>query len=257
MGSRTDSAAWTCSLITAAPTPVIRDAVTLGTTIASAPAWARTTEERSSGVDGVRLATTLGNAGLRRHIMVTTAADSDSPSAVVPVSRQPTADTRVWLDVPFADKDRAKQAGARWDQKAKRWYAPHAGVDALSPWFAVTEVPDLLPGEDRSLGSGLFVDLVPSSCWFTNVRSCVVAKDWERLRRMITARAGHACEVCGATPDPAAKTWLEAHERWTFDPATRVQRLGRLICLCTPYHTVTQSCNTVLRIMYTSAVLRS
>jgi hypothetical protein len=33
--------------------------------------------------------------------------------------------------------------------------------------------------------------------------------------------------------------WLEAHERWTFDPARREQRLGRLICLCTPCHTVT------------------
>jgi len=42
----------------------------------------------------------------------------------------------------------------------------------------------LLPGEDRSFGSGLFVDLVPSSCWFTNVRSCVDRRDWERLRRM-------------------------------------------------------------------------
>ncbi|GLZ01272.1 hypothetical protein Acsp02_85230 [Actinoplanes sp. NBRC 103695] len=67
----------------------------------------------------------------------------------------------------------------------------------------------------------------------------MVPADWERLRRMILGRAGHRCEVCKASPDPSAKVWLEAHERWTFDPAQRVQRLGRLICLCTPCHTVT------------------
>ncbi|GAA1040882.1 hypothetical protein GCM10009557_63310 [Virgisporangium ochraceum] len=146
---------------------------------------------------------------------------------------------RLWLDVPFADKDAAKRAGARWDPAAKRWYAPRSGIAALDPWAAMPDVPDLLPGEDRSLGAGLFVDLVPRSCWFTNVRSCVDHRDWERLRRMITRRAGHRCEVCGAAGNPAAKRWLEAHERWTYDDRTRVQRLGRLICLCSACHTVT------------------
>ena len=47
-----------------------------------------------------------------------------------------------------------------------------------------------------TFGSGLFVDLVPSSCWFSNVRSCVDQRDWERLRRMITNRADQRCEVC-------------------------------------------------------------
>src|SRR5512142_862323 len=32
--------------------------------------------------------------------------------------------TRLWLDVPFSDKDAAKSLGARWDQAARRWYAP-------------------------------------------------------------------------------------------------------------------------------------
>jgi hypothetical protein len=150
------------------------------------------------------------------------------------VSRAP-----VWLDVPFADKDEAKRSGARWDPKARRWYASSANPEAVARWAAKPPIPDLLPGEDRSLGSGLFVDLVPSSCWFTNVRSCVVPADWERLRRMIITRAHRRCEVCGAEPYPEIKVWLEAHERWTFDSGSRVQRLARLICLCTPCHTVT------------------
>ncbi|WP_043907717.1 DUF5710 domain-containing protein [Kitasatospora griseola] len=146
---------------------------------------------------------------------------------------------RIWLDVPFAEKDEAKAAGARWDPAARRWYSPRRGIAGLERWAARADVPRLLPGEDRSLGSGLFVDLVPSSCWFTNVRSCVAPQDWDRLRRMIYARAQNRCEACGAGQDREAQRRLEAHERWTYDRAHQVQTLKRLICLCTDCHTVT------------------
>ncbi|MFC8173796.1 DUF5710 domain-containing protein [Streptomyces sp. NPDC057325] len=146
---------------------------------------------------------------------------------------------RIWLDVPYAEKDGAKRGGACWDPVARRWFAPRPGMAELARWAAAADVPELLPGEDRSLGSGLFVDLVPRTCWFTNVRSCVAPADWERLRRMITRRAGRRCEACGAGENRTARRWLEAHERWTFDEAARVQTLRRLICLCTDCHTVT------------------
>lgn len=146
---------------------------------------------------------------------------------------------RLWLDVPYSEKDEAKALGARWDAAAGRWYAPRPGMTALERWAAAPEVPDLLPGEDRSFGSGLFVDLVPSSCWFTNVRSCVSTRDWERLRRMITRRAGLRCEACGRGEDRARRRWLEAHERWAYDDESRVQTLRRLVCLCTDCHTAT------------------
>ena len=146
---------------------------------------------------------------------------------------------RVWLAVPFSEKDAARAAGARWDPAAQRWYALRPGVEALGRWTAAAPVPDLLPGEDRSLGTGLVVDLVPSSCWFTNVRSCVSPRDWERLRRMVTGRAGHRCEICGAGEDRDQRRWLEAHERWTYDEAACRQTLRRIICLCTGCHTVT------------------
>jgi hypothetical protein len=77
---------------------------------------------------------------------------------------------RVYLDVPYAEKDAAKTLGARWDQAAKRWYDPRPPTAGLERWAARPEVPELLPGEDREFGSGLFVDLVPRSCWFTNVQ---------------------------------------------------------------------------------------
>ena len=47
-----------------------------------------------------------------------------------------TTDYRTYLAVPYAEKEDAKQLGAKWDRQAKAWYAP-AGVDldAFAPWL--------------------------------------------------------------------------------------------------------------------------
>lgn len=149
------------------------------------------------------------------------------------------AEERAWLDVPYDDKDDAKALGARWDPAVKRWYTLRPDTPGLDRWTARPAVPAILPGEDRSLASSLFVDLVPSSCWFTNVRSCVDQRDWERLRRMISGRADNRCEACGRPEDRSIRRWLEAHERWTYDDTTGVQTLRRLICLCSNCHGAT------------------
>ncbi len=143
---------------------------------------------------------------------------------------------RTWLDVPFAEKDAAKAAGARWDPEAKRWWAPPGREQNLAQWQPLPPLADPLPGEDRNFGTGLFVDLVPSSCWFTNVRSCVSPGDWDRLRRLVYGRADNRCEACGSLADPSQALYLEAHERWSYDDVTHVQALRRLICLCSACH---------------------
>jgi hypothetical protein len=154
-------------------------------------------------------------------------------------SSRPGRSTRVYLDVPYAEKDDAKAAGARWDPNARRWYDPQPPTTALQRWSALPEIPEVLPGEDRSFGAGLFVDLIPSSCWFTNVRSCVSQQDWERLRRPILRRAAHRCEVCSAPEDRANRQWLDVHERWHYDEHKGVQTLRRLLTVCKPCHLAT------------------
>jgi Domain of unknown function (DUF5710) len=141
---------------------------------------------------------------------------------------------RYWLDVPYSEKDEAKALGARWDADERRWYAPRADMGGLERWAALPDLPILLPGEDRSFGSGLFVDLVPASCWFTNVRSCIGERDWERVRRMVIERAEHRCEVCGRIDHG-----LHVHERWSYDDERQVQSLRRLISLCPGCHETT------------------
>lgn len=103
----------------------------------------------------------------------------------------------------------------------------------------MSPIPDKLFGEDRNFGDGLFVDLVPRSGWFTNLRSCVTEGDWKRIHDMVVQRAGNQCEICGSPPDPKRRLWMEAHERWDFDNFLRTQTLKRLICLCSSCHLAT------------------
>jgi hypothetical protein len=107
-------------------------------------------------------------------------------------------------------------------------------AEAVAMAYPPSGLPDVLPGEDRSYGAGLFVDLIPETSWFTNVRSAVDPADWDRLRRHVYRRAGHRCEACGT-----GRCRLEAHERFTYDAQTGIQRLVRLVCLCDWCHTAT------------------
>jgi cell division septation protein DedD len=51
------------------------------------------------------------------------------PTAVERAAAKPQGKAVTVLKVPYAEKDEAKQLGARWDPKRKKWYVP-AGVDA-------------------------------------------------------------------------------------------------------------------------------
>ena len=144
-----------------------------------------------------------------------------------------------WLDVPYSEKDHAKQAGARWNPTVKRWWAPPTAITACERWKPLPELPHVFPGEDRGYGNHLYVDLVPATTWFTNARSHIAEKDWERLRRTVYTRANMQCELCGNRANPAEKLWLEAHERWHYDPHTTTQTLKRLMCICTLCHLAT------------------
>jgi hypothetical protein len=116
------------------------------------------------------------------------------------------------------------------------------GAEAVTMAYRPAALPAVLPGEDRTYGSGLFVDLIPRTSWFRNVRDAVDPADWDRLRRMVYRRAGLRCEACGAR-----RVQLEAHERFAYDARAGVQRLVRLICLCSACHGVTHFGHTRLR----------
>jgi hypothetical protein len=81
----------------------------------------------------------------------------------------------------------------------------------------------------------LTIELVPQTCWFSNVRDQVSRQDWDRIRKLVYERAGQRCEVCGGR---GSRHPVECHEMWEYDEATGVQRLVRMLALCPACHEV-------------------
>lgn len=76
-------------------------------------------------------------------------------------------------------------------------------------------------------------ELVPDSCWYSNLRSALPAPAWDVLRKKAYSRANGKCMICGA---PCVR--LEAHEQWEYDDKNGVQRLKNIIAVCRPCHEV-------------------
>jgi hypothetical protein len=154
--------------------------------------------------------------------------------------------------VSFNDKDLAKKLGAKFVFDLKLFSAHNDGVASvmsaqIKP-MSEDEVEDLrlgmelkeLKGEDRSFGgNGLFVDIFPASCFFKNVRSDIKESHWRVLSKLVRSRAGGRCDICGFLEDPSTGQYLDAHERWHYDDATKVQKMMRIVSLCRPCHLYT------------------
>lgn len=75
---------------------------------------------------------------------------------------------KVYLAVPYKEKDQVKAAGAKWDRKVKCWYAPgDLDLKQVAAWLPVKEpllCPNLPPQEEFAQvlqGAGLIVDALP------------------------------------------------------------------------------------------------
>lgn len=81
----------------------------------------------------------------------------------------------------------------------------------------------------------LSVDLVPATCWFSNVRSVVSRAQWDRIRHQVYDQAWNICQICdGIGP----KHPVEAHEIWSYDDVNLIQKLEGMIALCPDCHNV-------------------
>ncbi|HCT8266354.1 zincin-like metallopeptidase domain-containing protein [Escherichia coli] len=69
------------------------------------------------------------------------AARAEAPATQPTAERRNAAQERVYLAVPYGERQVAKAAGAQWDKVAKSWYAgPNADMDKLQRWL-----PDNVP----------------------------------------------------------------------------------------------------------------
>jgi hypothetical protein len=81
----------------------------------------------------------------------------------------------------------------------------------------------------------LSVELVPATCWFSNVRSACSKAQWDKIRKRVYLEAKHVCEVCGGV---GPKHPVEAHEIWSYDDLNQIQKLVGMIALCPDCHQV-------------------
>lgn len=84
-----------------------------------------------------------------------------------------------------------------------------------------------------NFGMKLNFELVPDSCWYSNLRSILTPSQWDTVRKRAYARANGRCMICGAT---CAR--LEAHERWEYDEENAVQKLKDVVAVCRACHEV-------------------
>ena len=99
-------------------------------------------------------------------------------------------------------------------------------------------------GQQEPKNPKLTIELVPRTCWFSNVRSNVSRAEWDTIRKKTALEAGYKCETCG---DKGKKWPVECHEIWAYDDNTLIQKLVGLISLCPPCHSVKHMGFTQLR----------
>lgn len=81
----------------------------------------------------------------------------------------------------------------------------------------------------------LTIELVPKTCWFSNVRSEVSNEEWGKLKRMTFQHAKYQCEICGSR----GSQWpVECHEIWSYNDQEHIQTLVGLTALCPACHEV-------------------
>lgn len=150
------------------------------------------------------------------------------------IDKENGADKRfIPLAVPFAKKDHFKQKPGRqflWNAKKKFWF-----------WLSQEELPeDLAPflppnAESSWAGLRLFIELVPRTCWLSNVRNHVTKEQWDTIRKHTFRTARYVCQICGGKGD----NWpVECHELFQYDDAANAQKLLAFQALCPPCHRV-------------------
>ena len=85
----------------------------------------------------------------------------------------------------------------------------------------------------------LTIELVPKTCHFSNVRTCLSTTNWDKIRKISYENANNKCEICGDTgKNQGHKHNVECHEIWNYDEETLTQKLIGLISLCPKCHQV-------------------
>lgn len=154
-------------------------------------------------------------------------------------------------DIPVKQWFCAKRVNAAFSNFFQGYYLPNSSHDAVDDCKAALallykiaysdetskkykeKIPKLIRSYESFNNNILTIELVPSTAWYTNVRSLVSEEDWNILRKHTYREANYRCKICGAGGEPP-----HCHEVWSYNDIAHTQRLQGLIALCPQCHEV-------------------
>lgn len=129
--------------------------------------------------------------------------------------------------VPYWDSRKFLNEGGKFKEGLGYYVAADAYLPNFEEWL-----PRKWQYRGDPPGPVLLPDMLPSNVWEANLRHLLTEAEWDRLRKFCYQAAGNTCVACGSRGEPH----VEAHEAWSFDERTGVQKLKGLLCLCPTCH---------------------
>ena len=77
----------------------------------------------------------------------------------------------------------------------------------------------------------LKIELVPRSCWYSNLRKVLPKEEWDKIRKETYRKANYKCEICGA-----GNQRINCHEIWDYNDKKCIQKLKGFQALCNDCH---------------------
>lgn len=88
----------------------------------------------------------------------------------------------------------------------------------------------------------LTCELIPKTCFYSNVRSNVSKNEWDRIRKKSYKQYKNVCGICGDNgKNQGYNHAVECHEIFEYDDVNKIQKLTELISLCPRCHLVKHS----------------
>lgn len=129
---------------------------------------------------------------------------------------------KIPLIAGFYQKEIVKKEGAKWDVNNKTWYIEEGGINVnLYPYLPVKYRPDKMIS---------IIDMIPETCFYSNVRDHITKDAWKAIRDNLISASGGNCVSCGDKHGYK----LEAHEIFSYKDG--VQILENIVPLCRICH---------------------
>lgn len=140
------------------------------------------------------------------------------------------------INVPYEDRQIAKELGMCFDYGQRKWYymRDNENIDEiLIRWTKTKEVIFL---DEVSEPYELAIRLIPRNMFQKSFRNLVSRDDWDLVRRACYIRANYRCEGCNCDAEYSGDRGLEAHEEYTYDDSREECKLTRFVALCKLCH---------------------